>query len=79
VVAAVGRTLPLNASSARLQAPFRRRAKMKFRMVYEGRIGGQNTKEEEKQKLRSSFHPQLESLWSVQPLKEFREYRVQQG
>ena len=52
---------------------------MRFRLVYEGPIGGQNTKETEKHRIRSYFHDQLESLWHRQPLSEYRRYRVRQG
>ena len=52
---------------------------MRFRLVFKGRIGGQNTKEAEKHRIRTYFHDQLESLWHRRPLSEYLEYRVRNG
>lgn len=47
---------------------------MRFRLKYQGPLGGQNTKDAEKQRIREYFHPQLVSLWENSPLKDYHDY-----
>jgi hypothetical protein len=52
---------------------------MQFRLIYEGQLRGQATKDEAKHWIRMHLHPQLEQLWHQVPLVHRREFLRFQG